>query len=81
MASIIGGSVVSPFSSQDIPSSRRPCKFAYTRLDGRIDEGRLTNSPLPRVARLRGTRTSGCSNRVEGSRERKGRKMPEKLRR
>lgn len=74
MASIIGGFAVPPFSIQDISSSRCLCKFAYTRLDGRIDEGRLTNSPFPRVARLRGTRTSECSNRVEGPQERKEKK-------
>lgn len=66
MASIIGGSVVPPFSIQDISSSLRLCKFAYTRLDGRIDEGRLTNSPFPRVACLRGTRTSECSIASKG---------------
>lgn len=54
MASIIGGPVVPPFSIQDISSSLRLCKFAYTRHDGRIDEGRLTNSPFPRAVRLRG---------------------------
>lgn len=79
MASIIGGLVVPLFFSiQDISSSRRLCKFAYTRLDGRIDEGRLTNSPFSQAARLRGTRTSECSDRVEGSEERKERRMPEK---
>lgn len=33
------------------------------RLDGRIDEGRLTNSPFPRMARLQGTQASECSSR------------------
>jgi len=71
MVSIIGGPVVLPFSIQDISFSRRLCKFAYTRLDGRIDEGRLTNSPFPQAARLRGTRTSKCSDRVERLEEKK----------
>lgn len=74
MASIIGGLDVLPFSIQGISSSRRLCKFAYTRLDGRIDEGRLTNSPFPRAVRLRGTRTSKYSDRVEGLEEKRGKK-------
>ncbi|KYN21539.1 hypothetical protein ALC57_06153 [Trachymyrmex cornetzi] len=77
MASIIGGPVVPPYSIQDISSSLRLCKFAYTRLDGRIDEGRLTNSPFPRAARLRGTRTSECSDRVEGPGEKRERRVSE----
>lgn len=56
MASIIGGPVVPLFSIQDISSSRRLSKFAYTRLDGRIDEGRLTNSPFSRARRVSGER-------------------------
>jgi len=39
------------------------------RLDGRIDEGRLTNSPFPRMARLQGTQASECSSRMGLERE------------
>lgn len=72
MASIIGGPVVLPFFIQDISSSRRLCKFAYTRLDGRIDEGRLTNSPFPQAARLRGTRQASAAIVSKDWRKKKG---------
>ena len=56
MASIIGGPVVPPYSIQDISSSLRLCKFAYTRLDGRIDEGKLEQTALSLERRVSGER-------------------------